>query len=716
MTALIQPGKLLDAASAHPLFLAIKRSLTFVLPLVMLGSIALLLRNFPSTDAQLHIDALLGPIGLQLCDILINSSFGVASLAQLCALSGVSAMYVNQNNQDLHISPVMSILIVLSCFFIILAPSDTAFPRHYFSMDGGLLLAMAVALVASGLFLKLSQCRSIMLPLDLVGYDPVVRDGFTVMPAAMLTVLIFVAIKGLVLVLGFDDLQDSLAKMIAWPFFNISNNLLIGLIYGGLSQLLWLFGLHGPNLLHSVEATVLIPNGVANVAAVAHGAVPEYIVTKTFIDTFTRIGGSGSTLSLILATVLLSRDRGIRKLCLFTVVPSLFNVNEPLLFGVPLVLNPVYAIPFLLVPILQTITAYVATLAGLVPKTVAVVTWTSPPLLSGYLATKSMAGVMLQCINIGLGVFVYLYFVRISDAIRKANSIRIMRSLCQTVASVQSHHLRRCLDHPGEVGRLSKALASDLEKCLGTRSQLYLVYQPQLDCLGGRVAGVEALLRWRHPIYGEISPLITVALAEEAGLIDKLGRFVLAEACEQRSAWSRFVAPELRLSVNVSPKQFLNPRFGEEVIATIRSHELKPRQIELEITETSMLEPDVQILDSLTQLQTLGVRVAIDDFGMGHASLRYLRAFPVDTVKLDRSLTDAWENRVNEQIARSMLDLCCGLNIATVVEGVENLVQVDRFLSLGFHIFQGYHFSRPLHGEACLAYIREHSTPVCRMP
>ena len=712
----IHPGKLLDAASAHPLFLAIKRSLTFVLPLVMLGSIALLLRNFPSPNAQLRIDALLGPIGLQLCDILINSSFGVASLAQLCALSGVSAMYVNQHNQDIHISPIMSILVVLSCFFIILAPSDETFPRHYFSMDGGLLLAMVVALVASGLFLKLSQCRSIMLPLDLVGYDPVVRDGFAVMPAAMLTVLIFVAIKGCVLSLGFEDLQDSLARLVAWPFTNTENNLLIALLYGGLSQILWFFGLHGPNLLHSVEATVLIPNGMANAAAFANGVAPEYIVTKTFIDTFTRIGGSGGTLSLILAIVFSSRDRGIRKLCLFAVVPSLFNVNEPLLFGVPLVLNPVYAVPFLLVPILQTITAYLATMTELVPKTVSIVTWTSPPLFSGYLATQSMTGVMLQCVNIGLGCCVYLYFVKISDVIRKKNSSRILQRLYHTAASAHSHQLRKCLDNPGEVGRLSKALASDLEKCLTTRCQLYMVYQPQVECLGGRVAGVEALLRWRHPIYGEISPLVTVALAEEAGLIDKLGHFVMAEACEQRAAWSRFVAPELRLSVNVSPKQFCNPRFGEDVLATIRNHELDPRQVELEITETSLLEPDVEILDSLTQLQAQGIRVAIDDFGMGHTSLRYLRSFPVNTVKLDRSLTDACENRVNEQIARSMLDLCRSLNIAAVVEGVEIDEQVDRFLSLGFHLFQGYFFSRPLHGEACLAYIRERSRPACRMP
>jgi EAL domain-containing protein (putative c-di-GMP-specific phosphodiesterase class I) len=578
-------------------------------------------------------------------------------------------------------------------------------------MDGGLLLAMAVALVASGLFIKLSQCRSIMLPLDLVGYDPVVRDGFAVMPAAMLTLLVFVAIKGCLLSLGFGDLQASLARLIVWPFANAQNNLLIALLYGGVSQILWFFGLHGPNLLHSVEASVLIPNEVANAAAFANGVTPEYIVTKTFIDTFTRIGGSGGTLSLILAIVFSSRDRGMRKLCLFAVVPSLFNVNEPLLFGVPLVLNPVYAVPFLLVPIVQTITAYLATIAGLVPKTVALVTWTSPPLLSGYLATKSMAGVMLQCVNIGLGFFVYLYFVKISDAIRKKNSIRIMQGLYQTVASTQSHHLRKCLDHPGEVGRLSKALAGDLEKCLATQSQLYMVYQPQWDCRGGRVSGVEALLRWRHPIHGEISPLITVALAEEAGLIDALGRFVLAEASEQRAAWSRFVPPGLRLSINVSPKQFLNPRFSDAVLAIIRNHELQPRQIELEITETSLLEPDVQILESLTQLQTQGIRVAIDDFGMGHASLRYLRAFPVDTVKLDRSLTDACENRVNEQIARSMLDLCRSLDIASVVEGVENEEQIDRFLSFGFHIFQGYHFSRPLPGEACLAYIRERSAP-----
>jgi len=218
---------------------------------------------------------------------------------------------------------------------------------------------------------------------------------------------------------------------------------------------------------------------------------------------------------------------------------------------------------------------------------------------------------------------------------------------------------------------------------------------------------VEALLRWNHPIYGSIAPPIAIALAEDTARINQLGLFILTEACEQRAAWKDSVPANLTMSVNVSPKQLQDPEFADKVMVILRKTELEPELLELEITESSMLEPDAHVLEMLRQLQEYGIRVAIDDFGMGHASLRYLRAFPVNTIKIDRSLTEGAAGDVNEQIVRSVLELSRSLNIAAVVEGVELYEQLQRFTTMGCTTFQGYYFSKPLTGEKCLAFIRE---------
>lgn len=267
---------------------------------------------------------------------------------------------------------------------------------------------------------------------------------------------------------------------------------------------------------------------------------------------------------------------------------------------------------------------------------------------------------------------------------------------------------RKCLDQPGEAGRLAKVLAHELEQILPTGDQLYLVYQPQVEGATGRVIGVEALLRWRHPVYGEIPPPVTVSLAEDTGRIGELGLMALTVACEQRVGWTGIVPDDLVMSVNVSPRQLQDPFFDARVRAVLAETCMPPSQLEIEITESTSVETDASTIDMLRSLRAIGVRVAIDDFGMGHTSLRYLNEFPVDTVKIDRSLTLMGASDVNWHIVRSIVELSRSLDIVTLVEGIERKEQLEAFLSLGCAVFQGYYFSRPLTGEACLAFIRKH--------
>ncbi len=697
---------LVESLGSRPFFQAVQRSLALVLPLVMVGALALMLRNFPLAFVPRGLDAAFGGTWRVVCEHLVRGSFGIAALAVLSTFSYTLAVQSNLRHAGQSVSPAMTAAIVLSSFFVLAAPSGAGSWQDFASLDRGLLVAFLVAAAGGHLFLRLSRLKLFRLPLPAVGHDHVVHDALTALPAGMATILLFGLARALLELLGVGNLHETARQLLAVPFHGAGDSLGLGLAYVGLSQVFWFFGAHGPNLLFSVEQNILTPALLDNVSAFAQGQALPHILTKPFLDAFTRMGGSGCTLCLILAVFLRSRDSGSRRLCLIALLPALCNVNEPLLFGLPLVFNPVYVVPFLLVPVVQTVAAYAATLLDLVPRTMAEINWTAPPLLGGYAATGSLAGPVMQVVNLALGVLIYLPFVSLADRMFDREYRRALEALREAaLRGAVGPGGRRCLDLPGVEGRIAKALANDLSKALDRGDQLYLVYQPQLCADGGCVLGAEALLRWRHPAYGLVPPQIAVALAEDAGLIDRLGLFVLREACDQRAAWRGRVPDDLTVAVNMSARQLHDAGLLEKIRATLDAAGLPPSMLEVELTESAALLPDARSLDTLRRLRKMGAHVAIDDFGMGHASLRYLQEFPVDTLKLDRSLTLETPSGVNGHIVSSMVGLCANLEIRTVVEGVETMEQCERFRALGCQAFQGYLFSLPLSGEDCLAFI-----------
>ena len=698
---------LAERVGGWPFFRAVQRGLALVLPLVLVGAAVLMVRYFPLSVFQDGMDAAFGRGWRSVCDNMVAGTLGIASLAVLCAFSGTLTSLHNQAHRGPFVSPVMAAVTVLACFFIVTSPAETDSWRVAFSMNRGLLVALVVAVLGSTLFLRLSRISWLRLPFRTVGNDPMARDVLTVMPAAMATIFIFGAVRVGLTAVGLADLHGAVQTFMMVPLSEAGSGLGTAVGYVSLSQLFWFFGIHGPNLLFLFEENNLVPALAANMSALSAGADLPFIVTKSFVDAFVRIGGSGSTLCLIVAVFIRSRDGGVRKLCLFALLPAMCNVNEPLLFGIPLVFNPVYAIPFLVTPVVQTVLAYGATAIDLVPHTSAEMTWTTPVILGGYVATNSVSGALMQMVNLAVGIGIYLPFVRFADRLRENWGKRIMDDLLRFAEGFQlSDNGRKCLDLPGEVGRAAKALGEDLAEVQIRGRQLFLEYQPQVDATGRRVMGVEALLRWHHPAYGRVPPPVTVALAEDLGSIDRLGLFVLHEACLQRANWKGAVADDLVVAVNMSPRQLSNPSFDRQVMEILGATGVLPTQLELEITESLVVEPNKRVLGALRSLRDAGVRVAIDDFGMGHASLRYIREFPVDTVKIDRSLTLASSDNVNEHIVRSIVELSRSLQFTTVVEGIENQEQLSRFRSLGCGSFQGYFFSRPVSGANCLDFIK----------
>ncbi|MGK2859614.1 MAG: putative bifunctional diguanylate cyclase/phosphodiesterase, partial [Thermoanaerobaculia bacterium] len=238
-------------------------------------------------------------------------------------------------------------------------------------------------------------------------------------------------------------------------------------------------------------------------------------------------------------------------------------------------------------------------------------------------------------------------------------------------------------------------LESDLRRAL-ERKQLALHYQPLIDLERGRIYGLEALIRWEHPKLGLLPPDRFIPVAESTGLIIPIGNWVIREACRQIKSWHRLLGNELVVSVNLSPRQFEQADLPGQVRAAFEEAGLRPRFLELEITESHAMADVAKSIRILGELKSLGVRLAIDDFGTGYSSLSYLKQFPVDTLKLDRSFVREITVPEDGAIARGIIAMAHSLNLRVLAEGVETLGQLEFLREHACDRLQGYLFSRPL--------------------
>jgi diguanylate cyclase (GGDEF)-like protein len=255
-----------------------------------------------------------------------------------------------------------------------------------------------------------------------------------------------------------------------------------------------------------------------------------------------------------------------------------------------------------------------------------------------------------------------------------------------------------------------RSFETDLRRALALQ-EFALVYQPQFNLRLGEVTGLEALLRWESPIRGGVPPLEFIPIAEETGIITSIGEWVLRTACLQAATWPG----KLSISVNVSAIQFNSPNFVATVMSALGGSGLDPRRLELEITESVMLNGSGPALAMLQNLRSFGVRVALDDFGTGYSSLGYLRSFPFDTIKIDQSFVRGQSNAaVGQAIVRAVASLGQTLGMATVAEGVETDEQMARVASDGCTDVQGYLISQPLPPERIDSFLRSRKPPLAR--
>ncbi|HSC80049.1 MAG TPA: EAL domain-containing protein, partial [Chitinolyticbacter sp.] len=238
------------------------------------------------------------------------------------------------------------------------------------------------------------------------------------------------------------------------------------------------------------------------------------------------------------------------------------------------------------------------------------------------------------------------------------------------------------------------------------RNELRLHFQPQIDVATNELEGVECLIRWEHPELGLVPPASFIPIAEENGLIVPIGEWVMRESCRLMRSWQDrgYMIP--RVAINLSARQFLREQLPQQVAGALKAYDIAPQRLELEITESMIMQNPQRAVSVLGELRAMGVKLAIDDFGTGYSSLSNLKHFPLDTLKIDRSfIVGVPEDEDSAAITEAIIAMAKKLRLKVVAEGVETLGQMLYMRRSGCHVVQGYLYAMPLDDEALLRYL-----------
>jgi diguanylate cyclase (GGDEF)-like protein len=256
----------------------------------------------------------------------------------------------------------------------------------------------------------------------------------------------------------------------------------------------------------------------------------------------------------------------------------------------------------------------------------------------------------------------------------------------------------------GRAAAKTLRLITDLQHAV-ENGELRLYYQPKVGAVDGRLLGMEALVRWMHPERGMVLPTEFIPVAEETGMIVAIGHWVLREACRQNAEWQRAGLRPVRVAVNLSARQFRSNNLLDEIDAALSETSLPASSLELEITESMVMENPERVINLLDKIRSRGIHLSLDDFGTGHSSLAYLKRFPIDTLKIDRAfIKDTPANTDDVAIARTIVAMAKSLGLVTVAEGVETVEQHELLKTMGCDQVQGYYFSLPLPADEFMAF------------
>ncbi|MBQ9493328.1 MAG: PTS sugar transporter subunit IIC/EAL domain-containing protein [Oscillibacter sp.] len=667
----------------------VRGGLVSMIPILIIGAFALIGQTLPLEAYQRSVKTLGGGFFLELFDLIYSATFGTLSLYMTFF---ISRAYMKLKADLLAVNGGAEAASMLA-FFIMAGAylpgfgTDSMSPKSMF-------LAILTGLGASALYSALHRFfRNHGRHIFSSGVDREFTRMLSTLPPIALTALFFALVNGLVIRLfRVDSFRELIARGFNALFAHIGAGFFQGFFFVLLSSLLWFFGIHGSDTLQGVMERYFSPGLAENQALKAAGGVPEEVLTKEFFDCFVLMGGCGATICLLIAILLFSRNQARRGLGLAAAFPMLFNINELMVFGLPVIFNPVMLIPFLAVPLVCYSIAYFAISAGLVPMIVHEVAWTTPILLGGFRATGSVRGSLLQLCNVAAGTLIYLPFVRVLDRQSEESVHRNYAAFLDYFKeNEQSLTGIRLIDLHNVYGDFAKNLCADLRH--GLESGFQLAYQPQYH-YDGRCLGVEVLLRWRHPVHGVLYPPLVVKLAEEGGFLAELEETLVLRVLAERAAPIERFGAGIKISFNVTGATVSTPRFLQFLRQQNAKTPFRGKNLCLEVTEQTALSFNEETLAALLSMRDMGLLLAIDDFSMGQTSLHYLKDSMFDIIKLDGSLVRGLAAHPNyREIVASITRLADSLNLTVLAEYVETEAQRETLHHIGCDCYQGYLYS-----------------------
>ncbi|MBQ7500353.1 MAG: PTS sugar transporter subunit IIC/EAL domain-containing protein [Clostridia bacterium] len=667
---------------------SIRGGLLLVIPVLIIGAFSLILKEFPVDPYKEFISVFAGGMILKLLEIIYSATFGVLSIYMTYS---ISRAYMKTKSDPDVVSGGAAIASLIS-FFILAGVnmngfgSDSTGPKSMF-------LAVITGLGASALYFFL--CRALHSKRRILfssGADKHFNRMLSCLAPIAITVIVFALFDLAVIhIFKVESFRTLLADFFTGLFANAKKGVgfFDGFFFVLLSSALWFFGIHGSDTLEGVMQECFTPRLALNQAA----AVPKEVLTKEFFDCFVLMGGCGATICLLIAILIFSRSPARRGLGLAAAFPMIFNINELMVLGLPIIFNPIMLIPFLTVPLVCYSVSYLALSTGLVPLITHEVTWTTPIILGGLRATGSAAGSVLQLVNVTLGVLIYMPFVRMLDRRAEEEAKNVFSSFMEFFKANEAEFaFSKLTDLADANGDFAKALCAELRHDID-KKKIILAYQPQYN-FEGKCVGVEALLRWKHPIHGYLYPPLVIKLAEEGGFLPALEESVISKVIEEHPAVFEKFGDGIKISFNVTGTSVVTDRFLHFCRRLNESFRFKGKNLCLEVTEQTAVAFTPETLKILGELSGMGLLLAIDDFSMGQTSLNYLKDNMFDIIKLDGSLVGGLTTHTNcREIISSIVRLADTLNMTVIAEFVETETERDILHEIGCDCYQGYLYS-----------------------
>ena len=599
-----------------------------VIPILFIGSITVLLNGFPVQIYQDFLDSFLGGALRSLIITLQYTTLGILALYITIALN---ISYMKQNGGGNR--PVFEFGSLMGCItgFFIIVGFFSGDPDFSLLSGQGVFSALLAGIIGSALFLRYERIFVNRKTVFIDGADSEFNTALLVILPFLCVALTFAVCNYLITVFfQVQSLQHLFMKAVDMIFIKMHRSYFSGILFTLLLSIMWWFGIHGNNVLNQVAEDLF--------AAI----IPGEIVSKSFIDTFVNMGGTGCLMGLLLALMIFGKRKPTKKLCGMALVPGVFNIGEMLVFGMPVIYNPVMLIPFILAPLLCFSNAYFLTLVGFIPPVSRDVVWTTPALMSGYIATGSAKAVAVQLMNILISGACYAPFVILNEKKSSRVFSTEMDRLVETMKAGKENGQEVVLTElEGDMGRLAKHLAADLEVSIsegrrfssqfGMENPLLIKYQPQLDD-EGKCIGAGAVFEWDHKLFGSIYPPLVIKIAGESGILYSLETYIIEKSIRDSEKFRRYFGEKFILRIYVTATTFFDRRFTEFAQAMADRYTLKTGNICLDITEETQLDMAEENVDQLAAIRMFGYTFARDDSDREGALPMELTAVDCDTL------------------------------------------------------------------------------------